>query len=121
MTMDKNAALRDGSANLEASETSATGVKMGQDLVAQCYMVHVPTDPTGTNPTLDVKIQESDNGTDWRDLGVFPQITAAGNYYITLKSNADYRRHHSTLGGEDTPKFGKVWIGPVTGGQYKNW
>jgi hypothetical protein len=42
---------------------------------------YVVTAASGTNPTLDVVIQESsDNGTAWTDLYHFPRITAVGTY-----------------------------------------
>ncbi len=120
MTMDANLKLRAASAgNLTATEGAAVGVKMGVDLVAQTYMVHVPS-VSGTTPTLDVKIQESDDNSTWRDLGVFPQINAAGQYYITLKSNAPYRRYHATVGGT-TPNFGATEIAPVPAGRHTKW
>ena len=112
--------LRSNATDLSSSESSVAGVDVGVDLVPRTLMVHVPTSPTGTTPTLDVKIQESDNNSTWRDLGVFPQINAAGQYFITLKSNARYRRYVATLGGT-TPNFGKTLIAYVPAGEYTNW
>lgn len=107
-------------AEFNASEQSATGVDLGVDLKPRTYCVAC-TGKSGTSPTLDVKIQESDDNNTWRDLGVFPQITVEGKYYITLKSNARYRRHYSTLGGSNTPKFLNLVIGTVPAGRDTNW
>lgn len=121
--LDSNVLLRAPAAGaLSASELTPTGVDMGMDLVAQTYMVYVPS-VSGTTATLDVIIQESDDNATWRDLGVFPQIvqaSAPGQYFITVKSNARYRRYKATLGGT-TPNFGVTLIGPAPAGRHKNW
>jgi hypothetical protein len=51
------------------------------------YEVNIPvTAVTGTNPTLDITIQESDNtGTNWYNVYDFPRITAVGIYRSPLK------------------------------------
>lgn len=104
----------------DANEGNGTSVDMGPDLKAQTYMVHVPA-VSGTNPTLDVKIQESDNGSNWRDFLAFPQITAAGQYFVSGRSNARYRRCVTTVGGTDTPSFGNAIIAPVPAGRHANY
>ncbi|HBF40443.1 MAG TPA: hypothetical protein DDW19_01280 [Anaerolineaceae bacterium] len=112
--------LRSNAADLAASELATAGVNVGVDIEPRTVMVHVPTAPTGTSPTLDVKIQESDDNATWRDYAAFPQINAAGQYFLSTKSNAPYRRAISTLGGT-TPNFGKVLIAFVPAGRYTNW
>lgn len=113
---DSDLMLRSDATDLTASETSLTGVDMGVDKVAQTYQVHVP-EAGGTTPTLAVKIQESDNNSTWRDLLVFPSITAVGEYFMTAQSDARYRRAHLTLGGT-TPDFGAVLVAPVPAGRH---
>jgi len=71
------------------------------------YVVQIPvTAVTGTNPTLDVVIQESDDsGTNWYDVYHFPRITATGAYRsfpLTLRGNRV--RYVQTLTGT-TPSF----------------
>ena len=121
--IDTNMVLRAASAGaLSADELTPTGVDMGQDLVAQTYMVYVPS-VSGTTATLDVTIQESDDNSTYRTIGVFPQIvqaSAPGQYFITVKANARYRRYTADVGGT-TPNFGAVIIAPVPGGRYNNW
>jgi hypothetical protein len=121
MAFDANLLMRAASAgNLSASELTPAGIDMGgPDLVPVTYQVHVPS-AGGTTPTLDIKIQESDDNNIWRDYLVIPQINAAGEYYVTGKSNARYRRYTATLGGT-TPNFGAVVIAPVPAGRYTNW
>jgi len=71
------------------------------------YSVNIPvTAVTGTNPTLDVTIQESDDtGTNWFNVYTFPRITATGMYRspaIPLKGNRI--RYVQTVGGT-SPSF----------------
>lgn len=116
---DSKLMYRDASAGaLQATATlpANPGLDVGPDLVPQMHQVHVPQ-ATGTTPTLDIKIQESDDGTTWRDYVAMPQITAAGEYFITTKSDARYRRMVFTVGGT-TPNFGIVEAGPVPAGRY---
>lgn len=71
------------------------------------YSVAIPvTAVSGTNPTLDVVIQEShDNGTNWENVYQFPRITSTG-YYVSppLKLNGNRVRYVQTISGT-TPSF----------------
>ncbi len=118
--LDAQLLLRDGSTALTASETSASGKYMGPDGAAIQYACYVPQ-ATGTSPSLALKIQEADDndgspGT-WRDVGVFPTISAAGYYVISLRCDAPWRRYHATVSGT-SPNFGNVVIAPELGGIY---
>lgn len=120
MAIDVNIQLRAAAAGNLTETANGSAVDFGgPDLVKQTYQVDVPS-ASGTTPTLDIKIQESDDGTTFRDYLAFPQITAAGQYHVTGKSNARYRRFAATLGGTN-PNFGAVQISPVPGGRYTNW
>lgn len=71
------------------------------------YEVNIPvTVVTGTTPTLDVDIEESDDtGTNWYKVYSFPRITAVGMYRspkIPLKGNRI--RYVQTVGGT-SPSF----------------
>ena len=71
------------------------------------YQVNIPvTAVSGTTPTMDVVIQESDDaGTNWFDVYHFPRITAAGMYRspkLPLKGNRV--RYVQTIAGT-TPSF----------------
>lgn len=71
------------------------------------YEVNIPvTAVTGTTPTLDVVVQESDdNGTTWFDVYHFPRITATGNYRSPKLQLIGTRvRYVQTVGGT-TPSF----------------
>ena len=72
-----------------------------------CYTVNIPvTAVTGTTPTLDVSIEESDDsGTNWFKVYDFPRITAAGMYRSPLIRMVGNRvRYVQTVGGT-TPSF----------------
>lgn len=71
------------------------------------YSVVIPvTVVTGTNPTLDVQVQESlDTGTNWVTVYDFPRITATGFYNSPpLKLTGNRVRYVQTVGGI-TPSF----------------
>lgn len=71
------------------------------------YSVNIPvTAVTGTTPTMDVSIEESDDsGTNWFKVYDFPRITAAGMYRSPLIRMIGNRvRYVQTVGGT-TPSF----------------
>ena len=65
---------------------------------------------TGTSPTLDVKLQESANDSDWSDISgaTFTQVTDGGAGFEKISINVNdterYVRAVATLGGT-TPVF----------------
>ena len=65
---------------------------------------------TGTNPTWNVKIQESDSsGSDYTDItgAAFTQVTATGTGAVEIhfKTVKRYVRVSCTIGGTSTPTF----------------
>jgi hypothetical protein len=71
------------------------------------YIVAIPvTAATGTTPTLDVSIEESDDaGTNWRTIYQFPRITTTGIYRSPkLPCNGNRVRYAQTVGGT-SPSF----------------
>ncbi|MFZ4807481.1 MAG: hypothetical protein ACOYLQ_09510 [Hyphomicrobiaceae bacterium] len=71
------------------------------------YEVCIPvTAVSGTSPTMDVVIQESDDtGTNWFDVYHFPRITATGIYRSPkLPMTGNRVRYVQTIGGT-TPSF----------------
>ena len=71
------------------------------------YTVNIPvTAATGTSPTLDVDVQESDDsGTNWFTVYSFPRITATGIYRSPkLAFNGNRVRYVQTVGGT-SPSF----------------
>lgn len=61
---------------------------------------------SGTTPTLDLKIQESDDNSVWADISgaTFTQLTAVGREEIHFKSIKRYIRAVATIAGT-TPSF----------------
>lgn len=70
------------------------------------FNIIVSAAPTGTSPTMDVGIEESDDsGTSWYRIYDFPRITAAGAYRTPLLTLTGNRlRYVQTIGGT-TPSF----------------
>jgi hypothetical protein len=71
------------------------------------YEVNIPvTTVTGTNPTLDVVVEESDDsGTNWFPVYAFPRITAVGMYRSPqLPLTGNRVRYVQSVGGS-SPSF----------------
>jgi hypothetical protein len=71
------------SAALTSTATSASITPSNNS--GSCEFNVIVTAASGTNPTLDVVVQESDDtGTNWFDVYHFPRITAVGQYRSPL-------------------------------------
>jgi hypothetical protein len=92
------------SAALTSSNTSAS-ITPANNSSSFEYNVMV-TAVSGTNPTLDVVVQESDDsGTNWYDIYHFPRITAIGQYRSPLIPQTGNRvRYVRTVTGT-SPSF----------------
>jgi hypothetical protein len=91
-----------------AALTTTTTVAAITPTFGTSYQVNIPvTAVAGTNPTMDVTIEESDDsGTNWFKVYDFPRITATGIYrspYIPLTGNRV--RYVQTIGGTGSPSF----------------
>ena len=66
---------------------------------------------SGTSPTLDVDVETSPDNSTWTTQQAFPQITAAGEYRLHVRSDDLYMRCPVTVGGT-SPSFGttEVWL-----------
>jgi hypothetical protein len=83
---------------------SLTGYGPATTLRAQLDVTAV----TGTNPTLDVLIQDTLDGTNWNNLtaGTFTQKTAVSREVVNITVPfSDELRVTWTIGGTDTPTF----------------
>jgi len=71
------------------------------------YVVAIPvTAVTGTTPTYDVVVQESDDGgTNWVDVYHIPRITATGIYRSPKIPLSGNRVRYNQTGGGTTPSF----------------
>lgn len=88
-----------------ASTATSSAITPGSTALSTEYNVIV-TAVSGTNPTLDVVVQESDDsGTNWFDVYHFPRITATGQYRSPLMPYIGNRiRYVRTVGGS-SPSF----------------
>lgn len=97
------AAARTATANGTGVDTQAYTNSQGHEYAAHLNVGTV----TGTSPTLDVKVQESDaSGSGYADISgaTFAQKTAAGTETIYFRSNKRYVRVVATIGGT-SPSF----------------
>lgn len=66
----------------------------------------VVSDVSGTNPTLDIDIEDSLNATNFNSIVSFTQATEATNEVKTYTTPfGDSLRLNYTIGGTDTPTF----------------
>ncbi len=95
------------------STTTGTGVDLAPYAATGDINFKVVMDVgtvTGTNPTWDVKIQESDTlGSGYTDItgAAFTQVTATGTGAVELHTRTikKYIRALCTIGGTSTPTF----------------
>jgi hypothetical protein len=90
-----------------AALTSTTTTSAFTPTFGTCYSVNIPvTAVSGTTPTLDVSVEESDDsGTNWIKVYDFPRITAAGMYRSPIMRLTGNRvRYVQTVGGT-SPSF----------------
>lgn len=89
-----------------ARTTTATGTPFNtEDAIAFSAKLSI-TAASGTTPTLDLKLQESVDGTNWNDVAAFPQKTGAGTHSKTFGplTPGSQCRWSWTIGGT-TPSF----------------
>ena len=101
-----NTTVTDIGNSVISGATIAIGATIAQGGTNSAEFVVVVTAASGTTPTMDVVIQESDDGgTNWQDIYHFPRITAAGAYRSSLLLLTGNRiRYIRTIGGA-TPSF----------------
>jgi hypothetical protein len=109
-------------ATVTATGASTNNFRVGEG--AECRIELAVTGAvSGTSPTLDVKLQDSADGSSWADTGItFTQITATSarqQREFKARKGRGYLRLHATAGGT-SPSFGGVtgrlghWAGRIT-------
>lgn len=103
-----------------SGQSSGFNVGVGAELRVQ---LEVTGTVSGTSPTLDVKLQDSADGSSYADTGVaFTQVTATGSRQqreLRVREGRPYVRLAHTVGGT-SPSFGGVnarlghWSGKPT-------
>jgi len=89
--------------------TTTSGVISPANGMSQNFMINI-TAVSGTNPTMDLRIEESDdNGTNWFPVYDFPRITAVGIYRSpTVVLKGTRIRYVQTIGGT-SPSFTRIY------------
>lgn len=103
------------------ANTNHTGFFAGDGVIMRAELAITGT-VSGTSPTLDVKLQDSADGTTYADFSpvhAFPQQTATGarlQQEVQMRVGRPYLRAVSTVGGA-TPSFGgtsvRYGVGPA--------
>src|SRR5579884_4571747 len=98
---DKNLRFWDG-ATLTATGNGTNDLRVGEGAEVRVEL-EVAGTVSGTSPTLDVKLQDSADGSAWADTGVaFTQVTATGSRQqreFKTKQGRPYVRVATTVGG----------------------
>lgn len=105
--LDAGAVTANITAGAGASNVVRIGVNVPLEIVAQ-----VRGTVGGTTPTLDLKIQESSDGTTFTDVvsGAISQFTAAGEKRVIVRTTKEYVSVAGTIGGTGTPSFGDTEV-----------
>ena len=74
---------------------------------------------SGTSPTLDVKIQgTNDNGSNWSDIVSFTQVTTTGGRQY-VRALTPYKQIRGVIDvGGTSPSYGTVLLGVVPTGEF---
>jgi len=99
---DANLLFHNAAALTASGNSSSLDVK--KTPVAGVPVEVVVTAVSGTTPTLDLVVQESDDDSNWNDVVTFKQITGTGRWGGLVQSKKRYLRLARTVGGT-TPSF----------------
>lgn len=111
---DNNLMLINSTSAVTSTVTGSAVDFNGPDLYEINIRACVPK-ASGTSPKMVLKIQESDDKSNWTDLYVFPDIEAAGEWNKKMRGTKRWRRAVATITGT-SPDFGYVMVGASTGG-----
>lgn len=98
----KGTNISEASANLEGAGT-VNGAAFLTDDVGTVVGILTVSAVSGS-PTLDVKLQTSEDGTTWVDVGAFAQKTGVATETKRFTGLGIYCRWVRTVGGTATPK-----------------
>ncbi len=114
-TFDKELMLIETTSAMTSTTTGSAVDFHGDDLYEVNYRAVVGGTVSGTTPKIVLKIQGSDDKSNWTDICVFPDITEAGEWNMQVRGKGRYRRAVATVSGTN-PSFGWVKVGVSTGG-----
>jgi len=116
-TFDKELMLIETTSAMTTTTTGSAVDFHGDDLYELNYRVVVGGTVSGTTPKIVLKIQGSDDKSNWTDICTFPDITGAGEKNIKIRGKGRWRRAVATVSGT-SPSFGSVKVGVSTGGVF---
>src|SRR5947209_7146802 len=96
-----------GDTALQNDQTYLRGIQHLDAGDGRCFALQMVGTVGGTSPTLDGKIQESNDNSTWTDIpgATFTQVTAStSNQAITFDRTKRYVRYLGTIGGT-SPSF----------------
>lgn len=88
---------------LRSSNSASSALEVGTATVANLTLT--VTAKAGTNPTLDVVIQTSVDGSTWRTVAAFTQATDVTAERKSFSGLDRYTRASWTIGGTSSPSF----------------
>lgn len=90
-----------------SSSGYGNGVLVGPSLKGGLKAIISITDKSGTDPTIDFKLQESDDNSTFTDIpnSKFDQISDVGFYSQEFSTSKKYVRLAWTLDGSESPTF----------------
>lgn len=91
-------------ASEEVTETGQTGAIDVSDIDEMSVFLNVSAG-SGTNPTLDVVIEDSPDGVKWHTKESFTQATGITTEAKRITNFGKFIRVKRTIGGTDTPTF----------------
>lgn len=90
-----------------AETTSTTGsTKTFYSLPEQAVCKMLVSAVSGTDPTLTIELEGSDNDSNWFSILTAPTANQAGKYELPIgPQDFKYYRYKSTITGSDSPSF----------------
>ena len=113
-TFDAKLMLIETSSAMTTTTTGSAVDFHGDDLYEVNYKAVVSGSVSGTSPKIVLKIQGSDDKSNWHDIVTFPDIEAAGVWDMQARGTGRFRRAVATVSGT-SPSFGSVKVGVSTG------
>ena len=95
------------------ADGNGTDLDIQKTTVDGVWVEVICTAVSGTSPTCDLKVQESDDDSTYNDVVTFPQITTTGRWVRKVQSKKRYLRMAADVGGT-SPSF-TLTAGIVTG------
>lgn len=107
MAFDSNQLFKDAAVTADGNSTALQLGPGEYDITCRVTAV------SGTSPTMDVTVAESDDNSTYNTLATFPQMTAKGQWHRKVKTQKKYLRLAFDVGGT-SPSF-TITAGPTIG------